>query len=124
MLGQGEAIAKSPPFFGGGPGTEYNRPFILNVPISPGTSYVPCTILTVGDPAAIPAPGCFITWISDVDTYINVGTINANPANVFNFWIPANTMVDWWHRFGIDTHVSVRSKSGVAGTIVRYRSNQ
>jgi hypothetical protein len=120
MLGQLEAILKSPPAAAGG--TAASRPFATTVAAT-GSAVVPVTTLTAADGAVIPYPlGCFITWISDTDCYIRVGDSTISIATTSDWFLPAGVAVDWWHNGQTQTHFSVIQKT-TGGTIKRYRSS-
>jgi hypothetical protein len=119
--GSFEAVMKLPP--GAADGTGANRPFSSAVGPT-GLAVTAVTTLTATDPATIPNPfGCYVTWISDTDCYVRVGTSTMNVATTSDQFLPAGVSTEWWHRGGIDTHFSVIQKTA-AGTIKRYRSSQ
>lgn len=101
-----------------------NRVFAAAIPITTGAAKAVCTTLTVGDPAAIPDQGCFITWIMSVDTYFITGSASdATVADANCVLIPAGSERDWWHTKD-DTHFSLMAVGGVAGTVKRWKSNR
>lgn len=119
--GNFEAVMKLPP----GPSdstTAKNRPFSSAVG-AVGLVVTPVTTLTATDAAAIPNPfGCYITWISDTDCYVRIGTSAMNIATTSDQFLPAGVSMEWWHR-PVDTHFSVIQKTA-SGTIKRYASSQ
>lgn len=115
-----DAARVSPPGPADGGSTQANRPF-LQAFSTPGTTVTLCTAASP-DAAAIPFGGCYITWISDADCFVRVGTSTMNVATTSDHFLPAGVERTWWHDPNTQTHFSVLQRVG-AGTLKRYRSN-
>lgn len=120
--GTQEALYKLPPG-AADIATASNRPFSSAFG-GTGLAVTPVTVISLTDAAQIPPPpfGCYITWCSDTDCYVRVGTSTMNIATTSDAFLPAGATVEWWHRGGVDTHFSVIQKTA-GGTIKRWRSS-
>lgn len=84
------------------------------------------SVLTNAD--AIPATGCYVTWIFETDVYFNVydgrsgsgdTPVAASAAN--SEFVPAGVYNDWWHPQEANSFSVIQKTTG--GGVYRHRSN-